>query len=193
MESVKMPLPEDFALLEDWNDAYRQVESYFGALRIRNKLVLSRLVYQVLTRVAKRLEDEPKPGDLTPLVAEETDRLVEEWFIQILGRDVSEGTGRVSEQGRLALLLSGVTERWQARLLSEPPWPEEMVASMRAAYLRAGPDFQISQMTPRPIDLGPVSAAARTLQTLEGRPFLKMFVVWSLALLGVAFLFFLTR
>ena len=47
---------------------------------------------------------------------------------------------------------------------------------MREAYLRAGPDFQLSKMTPRPLDLGPIT----TLTNLSLGSFRKMAFVWTL-------------
>ena len=47
---------------------------------------------------------------------------------------------------------------------------------MRAAFLRAGPDFQLSKMTPRPLDLGPLT----TLGNLGRMPYFRMISVWVL-------------
>jgi hypothetical protein len=60
---------------------------------------------------------------------------------------------------------------------------------MRESYLRAGPDFQISSMQPRPIDLGPI----HTLTTLNKRPYLRMMVVWLLLLAVAVAVWFLTH
>ena len=40
--------------LDEWNAAYAKVESYFHALRIRNKVLLGRLVIHVLKRAMRR-------------------------------------------------------------------------------------------------------------------------------------------
>ncbi len=56
---------------------------------------------------------------------------------------------------------------------------------MRESYLRAGPDFQLSTMHPRPIDLGPI----HTLTTLSNRPYLKMVLLWLLLVTGGVMLF----
>jgi hypothetical protein len=44
--------------LEEWNEAYSKVESYFHALRVRNKVLLGQLVALVLERAMKRSEAE---------------------------------------------------------------------------------------------------------------------------------------
>ncbi len=69
--------------LEEWNAAYVKVENYFHALRIRNKPLLGQLVLRVLERAQRRAPDEPNRS-ATQLAAEEMDRLVNEWFSEVL-------------------------------------------------------------------------------------------------------------
>jgi len=45
--------------LEEWNAAYAKVEGYFNALRVRNKVLLGRLVIHVLQRAMRRAPLEP--------------------------------------------------------------------------------------------------------------------------------------
>jgi hypothetical protein len=47
---------------------------------------------------------------------------------------------------------------------------------MRETFIRSGPDFQISQMTPRPLDLGPIA----TITNLARLPFRTMVLAWIL-------------
>ena len=74
----------------------------------------------------------------------------------------------------LALLIVDMPGKWQDQFLRPGPWPEAFVKAMREAYLRAGPDFQLSKMAPRPLDLGPVA----TLTSLSMGSFRKMAVIW---------------
>jgi hypothetical protein len=60
---------------------------------------------------------------------------------------------------------------------------------MREAFLRAGPDFQISKMTPRPLDLGPIT----TLANFGNFPYVRMVLVWSLFALLLVLIFILTH
>jgi hypothetical protein len=77
--------------------------------------------------------------------------------------------------------------RWQQQFLRPGPWPPEFTAAMRETFLRAGPDFQISKMTPRPFDLGPLT----TLTNLSKMPYFPMIFVWTLfALLLIAVFIF---
>jgi hypothetical protein len=172
--------------LEEWNAAYAKVENYFHALRIRNKALLGQLVLRVLERAMKRAPAEPDHS-ATQIAAEEMDRTVTEWFAEVLREPPTNADQMLSTRGRLALLLADMPGEWQDQFLRPPPWPEEFVSAMRETYLRAGPDFQLSKMSARPFDLGPIT----TLTNLGRVPYLKMSVAWVLfALLLVAIFHF---
>jgi hypothetical protein len=160
-------------ILEDWNSAYAMVEAYLEALQVRNRLLRGQLVTKVLDRARMRAESEPAVSTMA-LAGEELDRLVTEWFAGVLDRSVGVADALLSTRGRLALLLADMPGKWQDQFLRPGPWPDEFVRSMRESYLRAGPDFQFSQMAPRPIDLGPMA----TLTHLGNLPYFRMIVAW---------------
>jgi hypothetical protein len=168
--------------LEEWNEAYAKVESYFQALQVRNKLVLGHLVSGVMESAMRRALNEPNRPAMN-LAGEEMDRVVVEWFAAVLNEHARDSDRMLSTRGRLALLLSDMPGRWQDQFLRPGPWPDEFVNAMRQSFFRAGPDFQISQMTPRPIDLGPITALA----TLSNLPYFRFVLLW----LGIGLLFVL--
>jgi hypothetical protein len=174
--------------LEEWNGAYSKVESYFHALRVRNKVLLGQLVTLVLERAMERAVQEPQPRPATELAVEEMDRWVNAWFAQVLQAPQAHAE-MLSTRGRMALLLADMPGRWQDQFLRPGPWPDEFVAAMRDGYLRAGPNFQLSQMTPRPLDLGPIA----TLTHWSHVPYVKMSVTWILFGLLLILLFYLTH
>jgi hypothetical protein len=174
--------------LEEWNAAYEKVENYFHALRVRNKALLGQLVLRVLERAAHRAPVEPERS-ATQLAAEEMDRIVIEWFAEVLQEPPTNADQMLSTRGRLALLLADMPGRWQEQFLRPGPWPEEFISAMRETYLRAGPDFQLSKMTPRPFDLGPIT----TLTNLGRLPYLKMVLAWTLLALLLVAIFILTH
>jgi hypothetical protein len=159
--------------LEEWNAAYVKVESYLHALRVRNRVVLGRLVGEILKRAQDRAPDEPGRS-ATELAGEEMNGLITEWFGQILREAPTGADQMLSTRGRLALLLADMPGRWQDQFLRPGPWPGAFVASMRETFLRAGPDFQLSKMAPRPLDLGPITALTR----LGRLPYLRMVAIW---------------
>ena len=174
--------------LEEWNDAYAKVESYFNALRIRNRPLLGQLCLRVLERAQKRAPLEPD-RTATQLVAEEMDHIVTEWFAEVLLVPPTNADQMLSTRGRLALLLADMPGKWQDQFLRPGPWPEEFTSAMRETFLRAGPDFQLSKMTPRPLDLGPIT----TLGNLGRMPYFRMIFAWSLFALLLVGVFLLTH
>ncbi|MGA2683507.1 MAG: hypothetical protein ABSF51_00510 [Verrucomicrobiota bacterium] len=174
--------------LEEWNAAYAKVENYFHALRIRNKALLGQLVLRVLERAMKRAPAEPDHS-ATYIAAEEMDRTVTEWFAAVLQAPPTNADQMLSTRGRLALLLADMPGKWQDQFLRPPPWPEEFVSAMRETYLRAGPDFQLSKMSARPFDLGPIT----TLTNLGRVPYLKMSLAWTLFVLFLVAVFYFTH
>jgi len=174
--------------LEEWNAAYVKVENYFHALRIRNKPLLGQLVLRVLERAQKRAPAEPDRS-ATELAVEEMERLVTDWFAQVLQTSPINSDQMLSTRGRLALLLADMPGKWQDQFLRPGPWPEEFVAGMRETFLLAGPDFQLSKMTPRPLDLGPIT----TLTNLGKYPYVRMATAWILFALLLIAIFWITH
>lgn len=178
--------------LEEWNAAYSKVESYFHALRVRNKVLLGRLVILVLNRAMKRAPRETGRS-ATELAAEEMDLVVTEWFAQVLQESPMGADHMLSTRGRLALLLADMPGRWQDQFLRPGPWPPEFVKAMRDAYLRAGPDFQVAKMAPRPLDLGPITTLTNLSQNLSRLPYGRMVFVWIVFALLLVAIFLLTH
>jgi len=117
------------------------------------------------------------------------DHVVTEWFAEVLQEPPTNRDHMLSTRGRLALLLADMPGKWQDQFLRPGPWPEEFVKAMREAYLHAGPDFQLSQMTPRPLDLGPIT----TITSIREVKFSKMISVWFLFALILVAIFWLTH
>src|ERR1039458_1619609 len=172
---------------EEWNTAYSKVESYFHALRVRNRMLLGPLVALVLERAMQRSAREPQLST-TQLALEEMDQLVNEWFDQVL-QSPPGNAEMLSTRGRLALLLADMPGHWQDQFLRPGPWPEEFALKMREMYLRAGPDFQLAKMTPRPLDLGPIT----TLTHLSQLPHARMVASCSFFGLLLVLLFYVIR
>lgn len=159
--------------LDEWNAAYAKVERYFHALRVRNKIMLNRLVIHVLNRALRRAPQEPDRS-ASQLAAEEMDHVITDWFAEVLQQPPTGADQMLSTRGRLALLLADMPGKWQDQFLRPGPWPQEFVDAMRKSYLHAGPDFQLSKMTARPFDLGPIT----TLTNFSRLPYLNMLLVW---------------
>jgi hypothetical protein len=174
--------------LEEWNAAYVKVENYFHALRIRNKPLLGQLTLRVLERAQRRAPQEPGHS-ATEIAAEEMDKIVTDWFGEVLQISPVGSEHTLSTRGRLALLLADMPGKWQDQFLRPGPWPEEFVEAMRESFFRAGPDFQLSKMVPRPLDLGPIT----TLTNIGKFPYVRMALVWTSYGLALVAVFWLTH
>lgn len=174
--------------LDEWNAAYAKVEAYFQALRVRNKLLLGQLVSRVLDHAILRASSEPERRPME-IAAQEMEGVVSAWFAEVLQMPREETDPLLSTRGRMALLLADMPGRWQDQFLKSGPWPEEFVRAMRESYLRAGPDFHLSEMDPRPIDLG----AVETLTTLGKVAWFRMLLTWGAFAAGMIAIFYLTR
>lgn len=150
--------------LDEWTVAYSKVEKYFLTLQIRNKVFLGQLVLYVLKAAMRHAAHEPGIS-ATELSIREMDRMLLDWFAQIMPDLPAESEDQLSTRGRLALLLADMPTKWQDQFLRPGPWPEEFVTAMRETFLRAGPDFQRGSMPPRPLDLGPVATFAELSRT----------------------------
>jgi hypothetical protein len=172
----------------DWDCARTRLRAYLRALGVCDPLRLNTLTEQFLERARQRARLEPGRAP-TELAAVEMDEAMTEWFAAVLERIPTGVEHLLSTRGRLALLLADAPERWPDQLLSPGPWPREFVLAMQEAYLRAGPEFQLSRMMPRPLDLGVLGALIRIARL----PYRKMLLIW-LAIAGLLMVvFFLTH
>lgn len=178
--------------MEAWNAAYMRVEDYLRAHRIHNRLHQSRLILQILERAARRHESNPAI-EPTTLAAEETEAMMDLWFADVL--DVrGQPHERIAVDGRVALLLSDGPEKWPYAFLDEQNVPADFAQSMRRGGLQAGPDMAVSNMAPRPIDLGLITeAAGETLEQFEKWPILRALLLWLVFAAVLAGIFKATR
>ena len=178
--------------LEQWNAAYVRVEDYLRAHRIHNRLHQSRLIQRVLSAAAARHDQNPALDPAT-LAIEETDRLMDGWFGELLDeKELSHD--RIAAEGRVALLLADGMDRWPFVFLSEQNVPAEFVQLMKQSSMKAGPDLTVSSMVPRDIDLGVITeAAGSTLERIERLPIVRMLLLWAIFSAVLTAVFFATR
>ena len=178
--------------LDQWNDAYVRVEDYLRAHRVHNRLHQSRLIERVLNAAARRHAQAPAL-DPSTLAIEETDRLMDEWFGELLG-EKGLPHDRIAAEGRVAMLLSEGMQRWPYAFLEEQSIPAEFTAAMKQSSIKAGPDLAVSSMVPRDIDLGTITeAAGYTLERIEKLPVLRVLLLWAIFAGLLTAVFFATR
>lgn len=177
---------------DQWNAAFIRVEDYLRAHRVHNRLQQITILQKVIARAAARHEQNPSL-DPTTLAAEEVDRMMDEWFGELLG-DKNLPHERIAVEGRVALLLSDGVERWPYAFLDERHVPAEFAREMQRRSIQAGPDMTVTSMVPRPIELGALTeVAGQTFEQIEKWPILRVTLLWALFLSVLALVFYATR
>jgi hypothetical protein len=177
---------------DQWNDAFIRVEDYLRAHRVHNRLQQITILQKVIGRAAARHEQNPSL-DPTTLAAEEIDRMMDEWFGELLG-DKNLPHERIAVEGRVALLLSGGVERWPYSFLDESHVPPEFAQEMQRRSIQAGPDMTVTSMVPRPIELGAITeVAGQTFEQIEKWPILRVTLLWAVFISVLALVFYATR
>jgi hypothetical protein len=177
---------------DQWNDAFIRVEDYLRAHRVHNRLQQITVLQKVIGRAAARHAENPGL-DPTTLAAEEIDRMMDEWFGELLG-DKNLPHERIAVEGRVALLLSGGVERWPYSFLDESHVPPEFAQEMQRRSIQAGPDMTVTSMVPRPIELGAITeVAGQTFEQIEKWPILRVTLLWAVFISVLALVFYATR
>ncbi len=177
---------------EQWNAAFVRVEDYLRAHRVHNRLQQSQILQRVLAHAARQHEKEPHL-DPTTIAAEEIDRMMDEWFGELLG-DKNLPHERIAVEGRVALQMCNGVERWPYAFLDLENVPPEFAREMKQRSMQAGPDMTVTSMVPRPIELGTLTeVAGQTFEQIEKWPILRVTLLWALFVSVLAMLFNATR
>lgn len=177
---------------DQWNAAFIRVEDYLRAHRVHNRLQQITILQKVIARAAARHEQDPAL-DPTTLAAEEIDRMMDEWFGELLG-DKNLPHERIAVEGRVALLLCDGVERWPYAFLDEQHVPPEFAREMQRRSIQAGPDMTVTSMVPREIELGTLTeVAGQTFEQIEKWPILRVTLLWAVFLSALALVFYATR
>ena len=177
---------------EQWNAAFIRVEDYLRAHRVHNRLQQITVLEKVIARAAARHEQDPSL-EPTTLAAEEIDRMMDEWFGELLGhKDLPHE--RIAVEGRVALLMCDGVERWPYAFLDEQQVPPDFAQEMQRRSIQAGPDMTVTSMVPRQIELGTFTeVAGQTFDQIEKWPILRVTLLWMVFLSVLALVFYATR
>ena len=181
------PLPAALAPEADshWDEAFLRVESYLRAHQIESRLLLNRLVVEIINSARLKSHAAAVSGansvDPVALAMREAERRTNAWFTRVLGDAVDPDDERLGTRGRIALVLADVPARWPQHFLAEATPPPDLVEAMRAAYIEAGPEMEVTRMVPRPLDFGPIANVAdEAWRTFRRWPLLRAIAGWLL-------------
>jgi hypothetical protein len=144
----------------EWNTAYYRLEDYFRALRVVNKLQQSQIILRLLQSAAERHGVDPSQSP-TALAMDEARKKMDQWFQEIFGQ-----REQLSVVGLISLLAADAPEKRPLAFLAQEVTPD-FRTQLLECDVRAGPDLQVSSMTPRPIDVGPLLAPINLSETIE--------------------------
>jgi hypothetical protein len=160
-----------------WNEAYERLLHFFGSFALRDHAHVSRLALRIVDEARARYEKDPV-GDPAALAMELAQREIRDWFATNL--DVTGASAaRVFANGYLILLLSRLPQAAPASFMASP-LPYDLRQSLHQTLLVAGPDLNISSMTPRRIDYGPMLDLARqTWHRLDAKSIVVALLFWT--------------
>jgi hypothetical protein len=167
-----------------WNQAHDRLQDFLNTFALGDHAQVSRLTLKLLDQ-AKELHGQDSSLDPVSLSMAQAQKLAGEWFAANLEmRD--QPPSRLLASGYVALLLSRAFRTAPETFLTTP-LPENLRESMRQTLLVTGPDLNISSMTPRHIDYGPMLDLARkTWHRWNAREIALALLFWT----GVYFIFY---
>jgi hypothetical protein len=118
---------------------------------------------------------------------------LETWAESLTPARAGECRLQQRSRAKAQLLLAEVPARWPAHFLRDPA-PPEIAAAVQACTLVPTRPLRQTSMSPRPIDLGPVSEVAQgTWKTFDTWPVLRGLTTWMLFALLLGAVFYVVR
>ena len=143
---------------QPWNEAYDRLVLYLRTFDLADHAHVSRLSLDLLEKAkeAHRADPTREPTALTLALAQQK---ISEWLAMNLPQaDISRSN--LLSAGCIAILLSRAYRTAPGSFLATPV-PEEMRQALRESLIVTGPDLNVSSMTPRHLDYGPMLQFAR--------------------------------
>lgn len=180
---------------KDWNRAYEKLDAYLKAHEVHDHLHRTWAITETLRRVERRWAGKSSGQSLPTLAMEEINEWMIHWFAGFLPENshASDPIAGMAE-GRVALFLCDVFERWPRTILAPSLIPESLKTSLEQRLMQAGPELEFSSMVPRNIDFGRIPIIAdNTMDVLNRWPIIRALVVWIVYLALLSYLFWITR
>jgi hypothetical protein len=169
-----IPPPDDH---EAWNRAYDRLIQFLNTFALGDHARVSRLALEFLERAREIHRAEPASDPVT-VTMRHAQKFVADWMAENL-REEGEAPSRIVATGYVALLLSRLYRNAPGAFL-QTPLPAELRDLMRRTLVVTGPDLNVSSMTPRHLDYGPMLDLARqTWHRWEARRFFTALAFWT--------------
>jgi hypothetical protein len=177
MTPATAPVVAPVANPEAWNKAYDRLIHFLNTFALGDHAQVSRLALELMDR-SRELHRQDPSRDPTTVTMEQAQKLLTEWLAKTLHEE-GEAPAKVLANGYIALLLSRLYQTAPQSFL-EFPLPEDLRHSMRQTLLVTGPDLNVSSMTPRHLDYGPMLDLARqTWHRWDAKAMFIALVFWA--------------
>jgi hypothetical protein len=162
---------------EAWNRAYDRLMQFLNTFALGDHARVSRLALEFLER-AREIHHADSTDDPVTVTMRHAQKFVADWMAENL-REEGEAPSRIVATGYVALLLSRLYRNAPGAFL-QSPLPAELRELMRRTLVVTGPDLNVSSMTPRHLDYGPMLDLARqTWHRWDARSFFAALALWT--------------
>jgi len=160
-----------------WNEAYDRLVNYLASFQLTDHARVSQIALD-LFHDAQRAHREDPSRDPATHTMEQAHQHLAEWLAVNLG-EADRTPSHILSTGYIALLLSQVYRTAPSSFL-ENPLPEELRQALRETLVVAGPDLNVSSMTPRHLDFGPMLQIARqTWHRFDAKELIIALIFWA--------------
>jgi len=160
-----------------WNDAYDRLVAYLRTFDLGDHAHVSRLALRILQQAQEtyRSDSTREPTTLMLNVAQQN---IADWLAANLPQ-ADTSPSFVLPSGYIAILLSRAYRTAPDSFLATP-LPEELRQALQETLIVTGPDLNVSSMTPRHLDYGPMLQFARqTWHRLDAKEFIIAVAFWA--------------
>ena len=163
---------------EAWNEAYDRLVNFLRAFHLSDHAYVTKTALDLFQDAQKAHRADPSRDPATHTM-EQAHQHLTEWLATNLG-DQDRRPSHILSSGYIALLLSQVYRTAPTSFL-ENPLPEELRQALRESLIVTGPDLNVSSMSPRHLDFGPMLQIARqTWHRLDAKELLIAILFWGL-------------
>jgi len=167
-----------------WNEAYERVRNFLETFALGDHTQAPRLALKLVDRAKEIHRDDPSRHPTT-LTMEQAHHLMAEWLAANLETS-DRPASQIFASGYMALLL-GQSLRITPDAFMVTPLSPPVRQALRESLLVTGPDLEISSMTPRSFDYGPMLDLARqTWHKWDAKAIAVAIAFW----IGVYFIFY---
>jgi hypothetical protein len=175
VESIKeRPKPTE---QEAWNEAYDRLVNFLNTFVLNDHAYVSQVALDIIHQARGAHLQNPAVNPTRATMAVAHHRLAD-WLAVNLN-EANRSPSHILSTGTIALLLSRVNQTAPTSVLAGP-LPEELRQALRETLLVTGPDLNVSSMTPRHLDYGPMLQFARqTWHRWDGKELAVALLFWA--------------